>query len=87
MKVVQCSRAFVSHMYATAAKLKETHFYVRLNAELHSDLCWWHTLLTEWNGLSLLHWDDNNWIPNHLIQTDASRAWGYDAFWDGQWLK
>ena len=53
-KVVHCGRAFVSRMYATAAKLREMHFHTRLNAEFRSDLCWWHTFLTEWNGLSLL---------------------------------
>ena len=86
-KVVRCGRAFVSRMYATAAKLREMHFHTRLNAEFRSDLCWWHTFLTEWNGLSLLRWDDNNWTPNHFIQTDASGAWGCGAFWDGQWLQ
>jgi len=54
--VFRCGRAFVSRMYATAAKLKEMHFYSRLNTEFRSDLCWWHTFLAEWNGLSLLRW-------------------------------
>ena len=58
-KVVRYERAFVSRMYATAAKLKELHFHIRLDVEFCSELCWWHTLLTDWNGLSLLRWDDN----------------------------
>ena len=73
-KVVRCGRAFVSRMYATAAKVKEMHFHTRLNLEFRSDLCWWHTFLTDWNGLSLLRWDDSSWTPNHVIQTDASGA-------------
>ena len=79
-KAVRCSRAFVSRMYATAAKLREMHFYTRLNVEFRSDLCWWQTFLTDWNGLSLLHWDDSNWTHDHLIQTDASGAWGCGSF-------
>jgi len=71
-KVVRCGRAFVSRMYATAAKVRELDFCTRLNLEFRSDLCWWHTFLTDWNGLSLLHWNDSTWSPSHTIQTDAS---------------
>ena len=71
-KVVHCGKAFVSRTYATAAKVKELHFYTRLNVEFRSDLCWWHTFLEDWNGLSLLRWDDHNWTPQHIIQTNAS---------------
>jgi len=38
-KVIHCGRAFVSCMYATAAKVKELHFYTILNVEFRSDLC------------------------------------------------
>ena len=86
-KVVRCGRAFVSRMYATAAKLRELHFHTKLNVAFRSDLCWWHTFLTDWNGYSLLRWDDSIWAHNHLIQTDASGAWGCGAFWNGQWFQ
>ena len=86
-KVVRYGRAFVSRMYATAAKLKNLHYHTRLNLEFCSDLCWWDTFLTEWNGLSLLRWDNKEWTPNHLIQTDASGAWGCGSFWKGQWFQ
>jgi len=65
-------------MYSTAA--------TRLNVEFHSNLCWCHTL-ADWNGLSLLQWDDAHWSPDHLIQADASGAWGCGAFWQGHWLQ
>ena len=84
-KVVRCGRAFVSRMYATAAKLKKMHFHTRLNMEFQSDLCWRDTFLSEWNSLTLLHWDDENWISDHLMQTDASGAWGCGSFWKGEW--
>ena len=86
-KVVRHGRAFVSRMYATAAKLRELHFHTRLNVEFRSDLCWWHTFLTDWNGLSLLRWDDSEWIPNYSIQTDASGVWGCASYWNGQWFQ
>ena len=75
-KVVCHGRAFVSRMYSTAAKLRKLHFNTRLNVEFHSDLCWWHTFLADWNGLRLFRWDDEHWSPDHLIQTDASWSVG-----------
>ena len=86
-KVVRYGRAFVSRMYATAAKLRKLHFHTRLNVEFRSDLCWWHTFLTDWNGLSLLRWDNSEWAPNYMIQTDTSGAWGCASFWDGHWFQ
>ena len=86
-KIVRCGRAFVSRMYRTAAKLREMHFHTQLNSEFRSDLCWWNSFLTVWNGRSLLRWDNNDWNPDHLIQTDASGAWGCGSFWNGQWLQ
>ena len=37
-KVVKCRRTFTAQMYATAAKLKELHFFTRLNKKFRSDL-------------------------------------------------
>lgn len=75
MKVICCGRVFVCCMYATATKLKEMHFHTRLNVEFCSDFCWWHTFLANCK-FSLLCWNGSNWILDHLIQTDASGAWG-----------
>ena len=86
-KVIRFGRAFLSRMYATAAKLREMHYFTRLDVQFRSDLFWWHTFLTEWNGISLLRWDDDNWTPQYQVQTDASGSWGCGAFWDGQWLQ
>ena len=52
-KVVKCGRIFTAHTYATAAKLKELHFFTRLNKEFRSDLAWWHAFIQHWNGLSI----------------------------------
>ena len=53
-KIVRSRRTFLSRMYATAAKLREMHFYTRLNKEFRSDLCWWDIFLESWNSISLL---------------------------------
>ena len=82
-KVVRCGRAFLPHMYTTAAKLRGMHYFTRLDVQFCLDLCWWHTLFTEWDMISLLRWDDN-WITDHHVQTDTSESCGCHAFWDGQ---
>ena len=54
-KVVRPSCTFVSRMYSVAAKVQKLDFYTRLNKGFRSDLYWWRTFLSEWNGVSLLH--------------------------------
>ena len=85
-KVVRCGRTFVARMYATAAKVKELHFFTRLNRDFRSDIAWWHTFIQCWNGLSMLHHLQS---PSHrfTIHTDASGSWGCGAFMNGQWLQ
>ena len=88
-KVVQPGRTFLSRMYATAAKLRELHFYTRLNKEFRSDLCWWDIFFESWNGVSLLQCTSIQTIatPDFSIQTDASGSWGCGAFFQGKWLQ
>ena len=88
-KIVWSGRTFLSRMYATAAKLREMHFYTRLNKELRSDLCWWDIFLESWNGISLLQCTTTlTPIAHELsIQTDASGSWGCGAFFEGRWLQ
>ena len=73
-KIVYSGRTFVSHMYTTAAKLKEMHYFTRLNREFRSDLAWWHVFLQSWNGLRLLRCIPTT-LPDCTICTDASGSW------------
>ena len=88
-KIVRSGRTFLSRMYATAAKLREMHFYTRLNKEFRSDLCWWDIFLESWNGISLLQCTTTLTPTAHelSIQTDASGSWGCGAFFEGRWLQ
>ena len=85
-KIVHSERTFVSRMYATAAKLKQMHYFTRLNREFQSDLAWWHVFLQSWNGLSLLS-SLQNISPDFIIYTDASGSWGCGACFGRQWLQ
>ena len=83
-KVIRCGGTFVTRLYATAAKIKEMHFYTRFNAEFCSDLMWWHAFIQAWNGLSILHHAPHT---ESAIYTDASGNWGCGAIFDTQWLQ
>ena len=83
-KVVKCGRTFVARLYAAAAKIREMHFYTRLNSEFRSDLMWWYTFVQTWNGLSILHHVP---LTDFAIYTDASGKWGCGAIWGIHWLQ
>ena len=86
-KVVRPGRTFVARMYSTAAKLKKLKFFTRLTKEFKSDLCWWHTFLHSWNGLSLLDHVSAAKPPDYYIQTDASGAWGCGGIFKQHWFQ
>ena len=83
-KVVRPGRIFVRRMYNVAAKVQEMDYYTRLNKEFRSDLYWWHTFVTSWNGISFLQVASGNSTPQATIQTDASGTWGCGAFFKGR---
>ena len=86
-KVVRPGRIFVRYMYNVAARVQELDYYTRLDKEFKTDLCWWHTFLGEWNGVSLLQMADYPLPPQYTIQTDASGTWGCGAYFQGRWLQ
>ena len=86
-KVVRYGRTFVARLYSTASKVKELDFYTRLNKAFKSDLCWWHTFLKDWNGVSLFKLADTASPAHATIQTDASGSWGCGAFFNNKWFQ
>ena len=53
-------------VYSMAAEVKELDFYTRINKDFRSDLCWWHTFMANWNGLSRM------WLQSTTLSFDAS---------------
>ena len=86
-KVVRSGRTFVARMYQTAAKLRELSFFTRLNKDFRSDLCWWYTFISSWNGLSILRKVSPITPADNYIQTDASGTWGCGACWGQYWFQ
>lgn len=59
-KVVRLGRTFTARMYSTAAKVKESNYFTRVNRDFRSDLQWWHTFINNWNGLSFLRFPNRH---------------------------
>ena len=86
-KVVRPGRTFTARMYNTAARVKELHYFTRLNKEFRSDLFWWHIFINKWNGLSFLRAPSCALSVDGQVQTDASGSWGCGAFYSDQWFQ
>ena len=86
-KVVRAGRTFNARMYSTAARVPELDFHTRLNKDFRSDLLWWHTFLTDWNGISFFKAVDGSLQPDLTVQTDASGVWGCAGFLSGRWIQ
>ena len=86
-KVVRPGRTFMARMYSIAARVKELHYFTRLNKEFRSDLYWWHIFINKWNGLSFLHSPNCQLHFDGLVHTDASGSWVCGAFYSNQWFQ
>lgn len=83
--VICLGRPFVRCLIEQSKKVKHLHvnFIVRLDVGARSDITWWHSFITQWNGIGFL--------PLHQCQlqvtTDASGSWGCGAFSGYQWFQ
>ena len=53
-KVIQPRRTFVQGLHALQSVGSFSHHQIHLNGAFRADICWWHTFVDSWNGLSLL---------------------------------
>ncbi len=63
-------------------KVSDRDASIPLSADFMTEVHWWHDLLCEWNGISLIY--DQHWTVNvdFEVWTGACDA-GFGAFWDG----
>ena len=93
-KVVRPGRTFLRQMIDLSAVAKQLHHHIRLTAAFCSDLQWWLTFITKWNGVSMMQANVRK-HPEAVITSDASGNWGCGAFssqscwfqlqWPQQW--
>ena len=60
--------------------------FIRLNHEAWSDVLWWHTFISDWNGLSMMQCQRQA-NPDITLTSDASGSWGCGAYWNTHWFQ
>lgn len=81
--VVRPGRTFLRWMIDCLSQAGRPDHFIRLNRQFHSDLLWWHTFLSYWNGVSTLRLP----VPSTIVTSDASGNWGCGAFSGSQWFQ
>ena len=84
--VIRPGQRFLHRIYKTCKLGSRPNHWVRLNAEVCSNLVWWHTFAQDWNGFSLLfpYYQSN---PNKIVYCDAAGNWSCGAQLDTCWLQ
>lgn len=84
--VVRPGRSFLRRMISLSTRAKKLHHKIRLNVGFRSDLCWWATFLTHWNGVGMVQ--DPGGHEEVIVTSDASGSWGCGAFVSsGEWFQ
>ena len=84
-KVVRSGRSFLRRMLDLLHSVPPSQTHIRLNLEFRSDLAWWNTFLTHWNGISFLPPPAH--LPTLELTTDASGSWGCSAWHGFSWFQ
>jgi len=87
-QVVQPGKTFMGRLFALLSGVRRAHHHIRLNQAIRSDLLWWATFISSWNGISFVHPDMLGQPLNH-IWTDASGIIGHSAVCpaSGRWFQ
>ena len=86
-KVVRSGRPFLRRMLDllhAVHRPPNSTVPIRLNAGFRSDLLWWRTFVSEWNGISFLLPPAN--LPQYHLTSDASGSWGCGAWYMSSWF-
>ena len=85
-RIIIPGKAFLRRIYDAAASLAKSHHHIRLNSDVRSDIAWWLTFMTEWNGISLFS-TLCELAPSAIVTSDASGHWGCGAYFTDQWFQ
>ena len=82
--VVQPGRTFLRNAIPLLRVAKQPHHHICLNKEFRSDLYWWKTFASHWNGKSLIIHSQS---PETTVTSDASGSWGCGAWHKQNWFQ
>ncbi len=88
-KVIRPGRSFLRRMIDLLHRADEgmapcPQHHIRLNEGFRSDLYWWMSFCTGWNGTSF--WPRLA-APGQAVASDASGSWGCAAYWHPFWFQ
>ena len=83
--VVKPGHSFVRRMIELLSVTKHPDHFIRLNADFHADLLWWHLFTESWNGISFIPVALG--VDSIRVISDASGSWGCGAIWDQNWCQ
>lgn len=84
-KAVRAGRSFLRRLIDLSMGPKRLDHYVRLNAEVRSDIEWWAQYASAWNGMAMTH-VLNRSAPGAVVTSDASGQWGCGAYSGPNWF-
>lgn len=84
--VVRPGRSFMRRLFELLKGARRNQRWVRLNVAARSDLMWWHTFMTRWNGAAMMS-DPSRWEVGPRLYSDASGRFGCGAWWSTQWFQ
>lgn len=83
-KVIRPGRAFMRQALSLLSVAKQRHHHIRLSAGFRSDMMWWKTFASHWNGKALIIHQGCKAVE---LTSDASGSWGCGAWQGQQWFQ
>ena len=77
-KIVRPGRRFIRRIIEVMTSVQDRDRFIRLNADIRSDLLWWYTFIEPWNAVGILPDPTQEKIT---VESDASGSWGCATIW------
>ena len=84
--VVLPGRAFLRRLISSIIGVKEPYHFVKISAEMKSDLEMWKTFVESFNGKSMFLQDRFLTSDVLSLYTDAAASFGYGAIYSSYWF-
>lgn len=85
-KVVWPGRTFLRRMIDLLCCFRKRDHPIRLSAEFHLDLQWWHEFLSSWHGVNFWLFPGMSASSDLEVTSDAAGALGYGAYFKREWF-
>ena len=84
-KVIKPGRMFLRRLIDLSTSVSSLHHFIHLNSEARADFNWWFELLSDWNGVSIIH-RPFCFDSSVQLSTDASLSIGFGGVFGNHWF-